>query len=168
MSDSHRYYHHYKMKLKVSCTIMHTSRCQFYYSSYNKSSESACLWIHAWMFPTIYILKKIFIHFQNSATRNSDVFLKALLLRLFCLLLTWWHLWLSHRNTLYIHHSPHSVNNVIQTNSLVHISEKSFHHVFISEVHLLDFNPELTNKTILLFFFPLHGMDDKKMKQAFA
>lgn len=61
------------------------------------SLQSACLWIHAWMFPTIYILKKIFIHFQNSDTRNSDVFLKTLLLRLFCLLLAWWHLWLSHR-----------------------------------------------------------------------
>lgn len=53
-------------------------------------------------------------------------------------------------------------------NSLVHISEKSLHHVFKNEVHLLGFNPELTNKTILFLFFPLHGMDGKKMKQAFV
>lgn len=71
MSIMYMYYHYYKMKFKVCCTITHTSRCQLYYSSYNEPSKSACLLKHTCMFPTIYILEKIFLYFRNSTTKRN-------------------------------------------------------------------------------------------------
>ena len=85
---------------------------------------------------------------------------------MFYLLVVWQHLWLPHLNTLHIHHSPHSVNNVIQIMVLVGISGKPFHHAFKIVVCLLGFYLELIDKTILFFFLCVLWMT-KRMKQAF-
>lgn len=139
-------------------TYTYQNKCQFYYSSYDESSKSTHLWMHA--FPTIYILEKKKI--QNLTTRNNDVTLKALLLRMFCSVVIWQHIWLSPPNTLHIHHVSHPVNDMIQMNNLVGISDIPFHYVFKNELCLLGFNLEFIN----IFFFCMLCMT-KIMKRAF-
>lgn len=158
MSDSHMYYQHYKMKLKVSCIITHThhDKRQCYYSSHNKSSKSACLWIQV---SPPYTYSKKYSRIQLVAIVMSfwKLYSEGCLIHLSTDNTSDCHIL-----TLCIHHSPHSVNNMIQMNSLVGIREKLFHHVFKNEVRFLGFN-------LLFFFFFYLGMLQmtKRTKQVF-
>lgn len=79
---------HTHITINISVIILHIMSLQ---------SQPACEYMYA-SFPTIYILEKIF---QNSTSSNSDIILKALLLRMSYPLVHWQHLWLSHPNTAY-------------------------------------------------------------------